>query len=301
VIQSVFKCAVAVVVVNLMAGWALAQDRQKQLERIQGAGTVLNEIMAAPDKGIPEEILGSAKCVAIVPSLLKAGFVFGGEYGHGVASCRTDKGWSAPAFFGIKGGTFGLQIGGQAVDLVMLIMNDSGMRNLLSSKFELGADASVATGPVGRHAQGATDWKLSVQALTYSRSRGVFAGLTLKGALIMQDTDDTRIFYGRMVPYSTLLTGGLKAPVEAQAFLTALDRHAPVAKTQKPVSNVGNASAESKTPDSKTSDSKNSERKIPASNAPESNAPASKGSEGKGPESKTPESTVPDGKTPGGK
>jgi lipid-binding SYLF domain-containing protein len=253
--------------------------------------------MAAPDKGIPEDILGSAKCVAIVPSFLKAGFIFGGEYGHGVASCRTDKGWSAPAFFGIKGGTFGLQIGGQAVDLVMLIMNDTGMQHLLSSKFELGADASVATGPVGRHAQGATDWKLQAQVLTYSRTRGVFAGLTLKGALIMQDSDDTRIFYGRMVPYRTLLTGGLTAPAEAQAFLTALDKHAPVAKTQKPVSNAGKANAESKTPagatsDSKTSDSRISERKTSESNASESGTP-----QNKGPESKPPESKVPDGKT----
>ncbi len=201
-------------------------DRDKQLERVQAAGTVLNEIMAAPDKGIPEEILSSAQCVAIVPSLLKGGFVFGGAYGHGVASCRTDNGWSAPAFFGIKGGSFGLQIGGQAVDYVMVIMNDAGMRNLLQSKFKLGADASVAAGPVGRHAEGMTDWKMRAQVLTYSRARGAFAGMTLNGAVISQDRDDTRAFYGRMVPFKTLLTGAMAAPTDAQPFVGALAKFA---------------------------------------------------------------------------
>ena len=230
-IQSVSKGMVKVGVVILLAGMAFAQDREKQLDRVQGAADVLGEIMSAPDRGIPEEILGSAKCVAIVPSMLKAGFIFGGEYGHGVASCRTEKGWSAPAFFGVKGGTFGLQIGGQAVDLVMLIMNERGMRNLLSSKFELGADASVAAGPVGRHAEGATDWKMRAQILTYSRSRGIFAGLTLKGAVVQQDKNDTRAFYGRMVPYRTLLTGAMTPPEGAQPFLTVLNQYAPLGKT----------------------------------------------------------------------
>ncbi len=214
-----------------MAAFA-QEDREKQMDRIEGAGTVLSEIMAAPDKGIPEDILSSAKCVAIIPSMLKGGFVFGGEYGHGVASCRTANGWSAPAFFGVKTGTFGLQIGGQAVDLVMLIMNDRGMRNLLSSKFELGADASVAAGPVGRHTQGSTDWKLRAQVLTYSRSRGVFGGLTVKGGLIKQDKDDTRIFYGRMVPYRTLLTGGMPVPKDADPFISALNKYASPTKAE---------------------------------------------------------------------
>jgi lipid-binding SYLF domain-containing protein len=164
--------------------------------------------------------------------LLKGGFVFGGAYGHGVASCRTEQGWSAPAFFGIKGGSFGLQIGGQAVDLVMLVMNDNGMRNLLSSKFKLGADASVAAGPVGRQAEGATDWKMRAEVLTYSRARGVFAGVTLNGALITQDQDDTRAFYGRMVPFDTLLTGKFTAPEEAQPFLSSLRANAGAGRTQ---------------------------------------------------------------------
>src|SRR6202041_998579 len=157
--------------------------------RIQAAGTVLDEIQSAPDKGIPQEVLGSAECVAVVPSMLNGGFVVGARYGKGVASCRTPKGWSAPAFFTIGGGSFGFQIGGQAVDLVMLIMNQNGMQHLLSSQFALGADASVAAGPVGRHAEGNTDWKMRAQVLTYSRARGVFAGVSLNGAVIKQDKD----------------------------------------------------------------------------------------------------------------
>src|SRR5438094_10668607 len=159
----------------------------KAADRARAAAEVLNEIQGAPDNRIPQEVLGSAECVAVVPSLLKGGFVFGGRYGRGVASCRTPKGWSAPAFFTVKGGSFGLQIGGQAVDLVMLVMNEQGMRNLLASKFQIGADASVAAGPVGRHAEGGTDWKMRAQVLTYLRARGVFAGLTLKVAQIKHD------------------------------------------------------------------------------------------------------------------
>src|ERR1700676_1496730 len=163
--------------------------RTKAAGRIQAAGMVLSEIQGAPDQRIPEEVLGSAECVAVVPSLLNGGFVFGGQYGRGVASCRTPKGWSAPAFFSVKGGSFGLQIGGQAVDLVMLIMNDDGLHKLLSSQFNLGGDASVAAGPVGRHAAAGTDWKMRAQILSYSRARGIFAGLELNGAVVKEDKD----------------------------------------------------------------------------------------------------------------
>jgi len=194
--------------------------------RIEAAGTVLDEIEAAPDQRIPEEVLGSAECVAVVPSLLKGGFVVGGRYGKGVASCRTEKGWSAPAFFTIGGGSFGLQIGGQAVDLVMLIMNKNGMNNLLSSQFKLGADASAAAGPVGRHASADTDWKMRAEVLTYSRARGLFAGLELHGAVIKQDKDSTREFYGRMVPFKTALTGEIEAPKAAYPFLSTLAKWA---------------------------------------------------------------------------
>src|SRR5438093_6157198 len=179
----------------------------KAADRARAAAEVLNEIQGAPDNRIPQEVLGSAECVAVVPSMLKGGFVFGAKYGRGLASCRTPKGWSAPAFFIVKGGSFGLQIGGQAVDLVMLIMNNDGMQHLLSSKFELGADASVAAGPVGRHAEGNTDWKMRAQVLTYSRTRGVFAGVSLNGAVMKQDKDSTREFYGHMVTFKASLTG----------------------------------------------------------------------------------------------
>ena len=219
---------------------AMAQgDRAKVLSRVQEAGEILNEIMSAPDSGIPDNVIGSAECVAVVPSYLKGAFVVGASYGKGLASCRTAQGWSAPAFFRVEGGSFGFQIGGQAVDLVMLIMNERGMRNLLSSKFKLGANASVAAGPVGRHADASTDWKMRAQVLTYSRARGVFAGISLNGAVIKQDRDDTRAFYGRMVPFRTLLSGQKEAPADAEPFLKALNMYAPIAPAS-PAATPGN-------------------------------------------------------------
>ena len=202
----------------------------KANRRVESAATVLDEIQAAPDQGIPEEVLGSAECVAVIPTLLKGGFIFGGRYGKGVASCRTPKGWSAPAFFTIGGGSFGLQIGGEAVDLVMLVMNKDGMKNLLSSNFKLGADASAAAGPVGRHASANTDWKMRAQILTYSRARGAFAGLELSGAVVKQDKDSTRDFYGRMVPFKTSLEGNIEAPKDAYPFLNTLAKWAKAAE-----------------------------------------------------------------------
>lgn len=211
---------------------ALASDKSeknKSAERVQSAADVLNEIQAAPDKGIPEDVLASAECVAVVPSMLKAGFVFGGRYGRGVASCRTPKGWSAPTFFRIEGGSFGLQIGGEAVDLVMLVMNKDGMKNMMSSEFKLGADASVAAGPVGRHAAADTDWKMRAQVLSYSRSRGAFGGLELNGAVVSQDKNATRDFYGHMVLSKTSLQGRIEAPGEAYPFLETLAKWAKAA------------------------------------------------------------------------
>lgn len=202
------------------------EDATKPVKRVEAAATVLDEIQGAPDQGIPEEVLGSAECVAVIPTLLKGGFIFGGRYGKGVASCRTPKGWSAPAFFTIGGGSFGLQIGGEAVDLVMLVMNENGMKNLLSSNFKLGADASAAAGPVGRHASADTDWKLKAQVLTYSRARGAFAGLELSGAVVKQDKESTRVFYGRMVPFKTSLKGDIEAPQSAYPFLSTLAKWA---------------------------------------------------------------------------
>src|SRR5215469_17949736 len=190
--------------------------------RAQSAATVLDEIMSAPDKGIPEEVIGSAKCVAVVPSLLKGGFILGGAHGKGMASCRTADGWSAPAPFTVTGGSFGLQIGVQGVDMVMLIMNEKGMTTLLSSKFKLGADASVAAGPVGRHAEASTDWKMRAEVLTYSRARGLFAGVTVNGAVIKEDEDATRELYGRLVPFKTILTGAVATPQGGEPFVAAI-------------------------------------------------------------------------------
>src|SRR5438477_8023823 len=213
-------------VIVCLAVSALGQAEEKSdneaVERVQSAATVLNEIQSAPDQGIPEDVLGSAECVAIVPSLLKGGFIVGGRYGRGVASCRTEKGWSAPAFFMVSGGSVGFQIGGQAVDLVMLVMNKDGMDNLLSSKFQLGADASVAAGPVGRHAEGSTDWKMRAQVLTYSRARGVFAGISLSGAVVSEDKDATRELYGRLVPFKTILTGAVTTPPGGEPFIASV-------------------------------------------------------------------------------
>ena len=206
--------------------FALAADDQakesKATDRVQAAADVLNQIQGAPDSGIPREILSKAECVAVVPSMLNGGFIVGAKYGRGLASCRTPKGWSAPAFFMTTGGSVGFQIGGQAVDLVMLIMNNDGMQHLLSSKFALGADASVAAGPVGRHAEGNTDWKMRAQVLTYSRARGVFAGVSLNGAVVKQDKDSTREFYGHMVTFKAALTGEVDPPPAANSFLTTL-------------------------------------------------------------------------------
>lgn len=216
-------------IVSLCSLSVFADDQPKDSkanDRVQAAADVLNEIQGTPDKGIPEHILGSSECVAVVPSMLKGGFIFGAKYGRGIASCRTPKGWSTPAFFTIEGGSFGLQIGGQAVDLVLLIMNKNGVQHLLSSQFSLGADASVAAGPVGREAEGDTDWKMRAEVLTYSRARGIFAGVTLNGAVVKQDKSSTREFYDHMVTTKASLTGEVDAPPAANAFLTTLSKWA---------------------------------------------------------------------------
>jgi lipid-binding SYLF domain-containing protein len=211
---------VAILGMSSMA-WA-ASDREATVDRLDHAGAVLHEIMAAPDKGIPEEVLEHAKCVAVVPHMLKGGFVFGAENGRGVATCRTANGWSAPAFFAITGGSWGLQIGVEGVDLVMIIQNDRGMEHLISSDFQLGGDASAAAGPVGRHASADTDWKLETEVLTYSRARGAFAGLTLTGAAIRRDNDSTEAIYGHDITTRRILRGEIAVPASAGAFLDAV-------------------------------------------------------------------------------
>src|SRR5215469_15164505 len=239
--------------------------------RAQSAATVLDEIMSAPDKGIPEEVIGSAKCVAVVPSLLKGGFILGGAHGKGMASCRTADGWSAPAPFTVTGGSFGLQIGVQGVDMVMLIMNEKGMTTLLSSKFKLGADASVAAGPVGRHAEASTDWKMTAEVLTYSRARGLFAGLAVNGAAIRQDEDSTRELYGRLVPFKTILTGAVSTPTGGEPFVTAVGKAAGSTATAAAPSTVPPAST---TPQASTAPPADATQ--PAATTPPANPPERK-------------------------
>ena len=202
-------------------GWGQSA-RESSTDRLTNAGKVLHEIMAAPDSGIPEEVLEHARCVAVVPNMIKGGFVVGGRHGRGVATCRTSDGWSAPAFFSIAGGSWGLQIGLEGVDLVMIIQNEKGMQQLLASKFQIGADASAAAGPVGRHASANTNWKMETEILTYSRARGVFAGLTLNGASIKRDDDSMKAIYGRNVTTRNVLLGKVAAPESARSFLNAV-------------------------------------------------------------------------------
>ena len=196
--------------------------REDSIARLQSSVDVLQAIMATPDKGIPEEVLSNAKCIVVVPDLIKGGFIFGGKHGRGIASCRTSNGWSAPAFVSVGGGSWGLQIGVEGVDLVMLVMNDRGLQHLLSSKFAFTGEGSVAAGPVGRHASAGTDWKMNTEVLTYSRAKGVFAGLTLEGAVIQQDVDSTRAIYGKRVGFRNTLSGKVATPNSADAFMKAV-------------------------------------------------------------------------------
>ena len=201
--------------------WA-GSAREDATDRLDNATSVMHEIMGMPDKGIPEEVLEHAKCVAVIPHMVKGGFVFGAKGGKGVATCRTANGWSAPAFITISGGSWGLQIGVEAVDVVLIIQNDKGMQRLLESNFQVGGDASAAAGPVGRHAEAGTDWKMDTEILTYSRAKGAFAGLTLEGASLRQDNDSRHAMYGRNVTTRALLLGKVPAPAAAQPFLAEI-------------------------------------------------------------------------------
>lgn len=216
------KLMLLVVVFSLgCLSWA-GTGREDATERLGNAAKVLHEIMQAPDNGIPEEVLEHAKCVAVVPHMMKGGFIVGAEHGKGVATCRTANGWSAPAFITVSGGSFGFQIGIEGVDLVMIIQHEHGMQKLLSSDFKVGADASVAAGPVGRHASAGTSWKLDAEILTYSRTKGAFAGIALDGASVRQDVDSTRAMYGKKISTRAALTGRVAAPRAAGVFLDAV-------------------------------------------------------------------------------
>jgi lipid-binding SYLF domain-containing protein len=215
----------AIAAVAATTSWAADDTKSDAVGRLEKAGTTLREVTAAPDKGIPNEVFEGAKCIAVVPNLTKAGFILGGEHGKGVATCRVSGGgWSTPAFFTMTGGSWGAQIGVEDVNLVIMIMNDEGMKNLLNSKFKIGADASASAGPVGRHASAGTDWKLETQMLTYSRSKGLFAGIDLGGTVVDRDKETTAAFYGKDMTNTEILTGKVRPPAEARAFLNEVSR-----------------------------------------------------------------------------
>jgi lipid-binding SYLF domain-containing protein len=206
-----------------LIGFSVADtEREKIEDRLHRAAEVLQQIMNAPDKGIPEEVLRNAKCIAVIPHEIKAGFILGARGGKGVATCRAENGWSAPAFFTIAGGSFGAQIGIEGVDNVLMLMNQRGMERLLSDKFQIGAEASAAAGPVGRHAASGTDWKLETEILSYSRAKGIFAGVSLDGAYVRPDREAMRVAYGGNVTPRQVLTGKIRAPEAGKAFLAAI-------------------------------------------------------------------------------
>jgi SH3 domain-containing YSC84-like protein 1 len=210
----------------VLPSWAGDHQSKTEVdERLNSSATTLREIVAAPDKGIPDEVLKSAKCIAVVPSLLKGGFIVGAKHGRGVSSCRLPDGrWSAPAFFTISGGSWGAQIGVEDVQLVMMVMNDEGMKNLLHDKFQIGGSASASAGPVGRHASAGTDWKAETEILTYSRSHGLFAGIDLEGSWVERDKDAIAALYGEDEPTSKILTGQLQPPADAHQFMQEVRR-----------------------------------------------------------------------------
>jgi SH3 domain-containing YSC84-like protein 1 len=204
----------------LLSGTAFAASTKEDLQaRIDSAKIVLDQIMAAKDRSIPSNILKQATCVAVVPGMIKGAFVFGAQYGQGVVTCRTGHGWSAPVFIRMAGGSFGFQIGGQATDLILVAVNDKGLQALLKDKFKIGGDASAAAGPVGRSGQAATDWKMSAELLSYSRAKGIFAGIDLDGTSVSQNREDTEVYFGAPQDFEAVLRGDVAVPPGAVSFV----------------------------------------------------------------------------------
>ena len=216
---------ITAIVLGLAVTAQAADLSTKEASRVQEAATVLREIHGVPDKDIPQELWEKAACVLVVPGLKKAALVVGGEYGKGLMSCRHDGEWSAPIFMRVEKGSWGLQIGAQSIDLVLLVMNSKGMEKILRNKVSLGVEASVAAGPVGRDARAATDAQMTAEILSYSRTQGLFAGINLSGGVVRADADDNVDLYGKTIaPKDVVLTGTVKAPAVADAFMTALKR-----------------------------------------------------------------------------
>jgi lipid-binding SYLF domain-containing protein len=216
-------CVMALAATSLSA--VAEGDKAKIAERLTSAQAVVNEVMRTPDKGIPQSILAGASCVVVIPSFKKGAFVVGAQYGQGVATCRTPRGWSAPVFVQLAGGSFGFQIGGQSTDLVLVAMNNNGLQDMLKNKFKIGGDAAASAGPVGRNAQAGTDWKLNAEFLTYSRAKGLFAGIDLDGTVLSQNQDDTRAFYGADTPFEAVLKGNQATPPEARPFVRTIAKY----------------------------------------------------------------------------
>ena len=204
---------------------AVAADKEKLDGRLADAQSVLDEIMATPDRSVPSQILAGASCVVVIPAFKKGAFLVGAQYGQGVGTCRTGHGWSAPVFVQLTGGSFGFQIGGQSTDLVLVAMNRGGLQHMLQNKFKIGGDAAASAGPVGRNAQAGTDWKLNAEFLTYSRSKGLFAGIDLDGTVMSQNQDDTRTFYGTATPFKTILAGDVVVPQDARPFVSTVAKY----------------------------------------------------------------------------
>jgi lipid-binding SYLF domain-containing protein len=212
---------------------AFAGSTRESLQaRIDAAKIVLDEIMATPDNSIPMNILNQATCVGVVPGLKKGAFVFGGQYGQGVVTCRTGHGWSAPVFIRMEGGSFGFQIGAQSTDLVLVAINDRGFQDLLKNKFKIGGDASAAAGPVGRSGQAATDWKMSAELLSYSRNKGLFAGIDLDGTSVSQNAEDTELYFGQSQTFESILRGDVAVPQGAVPFVTTVAQYFVAAKNR---------------------------------------------------------------------
>jgi SH3 domain-containing YSC84-like protein 1 len=209
------------------------EDRTEVSDRLTDASKVLDELMGTPDNSIPDTVLARAKCVAVIPSMVKGGFIVGGRHGRGAVTCRTANGWSAPAFISLTGGSWGAQIGVEKVDLVLVFMNDKGANSLLKDNFKLGADASVAAGPLGRHAEAATDAKLNSEILAYSRAKGLFAGIELNGAAVKPDNDSDNAFYGPNVNWHELLSGNVKPPAGADPFVDTVRKYFTEARADK--------------------------------------------------------------------
>jgi len=212
---------------------AFASSSKEDLQaRIDAAKVVLDQIMATSDKSIPLDILQQATCVGIVPGMIKGAFVFGGQYGQGVVTCRTGHGWSAPVFIRMAGGSFGFQIGGQSTDLVLVAVNDRGFQDLLKNKFKIGGDASAAAGPVGRNTTASTDWKMNAELLSYSRSKGLFAGIDLDGTSVSQNSEDTEHYYGQSHSFESVLKGSVEVPEGAKPFVLTVAHYFVEAKNR---------------------------------------------------------------------